>query len=99
MHGQRGNTVEPHSPRQLAAWKKAQKEREKREREERGERGEGAEGCAELQRREFQVEISKKGQKLGIRYDDSDGVALVIKIINPGIFYAAGSISQPSIIA
>ena len=30
----------------------------------------------------------QEGQKLGIRYDDSDGMALVIKIINPGVFYA-----------
>ena len=35
-----------------------------------------------------QMSVSKKGQKLGIRYDDSDGMALVIKIINPGVFYA-----------
>ena len=29
----------------------------------------------------------KKG-KLGIRYDDSDGETLVIKILQPGSFYA-----------
>ena len=38
-----------------------------------------------------QIDIAKKGQKLGIRYDDSDGTGLVIKIINPGVFYATGS--------
>lgn len=66
------NTVEPHTPRQLAAWKEA-----------------GAQQ-AELEKAkllEFQIDIAKKGQKLGIRYDDSDGMGLVIKIINPGVFY------------
>eukprot|EP00913_Durusdinium_trenchii_P013916 g13065.t1 len=60
------NMVEPHSPRQLAAWKQQ-----------------------EQRNRQFQINISKKGKKLGLRYDDSDGLALVIKIIDPGVLYAA----------
>lgn len=58
------NMVEPHSPRQLAAWKQQ-----------------------EQRNRQFQINISKKGKKLGLRYDDSDGLALVIKIIDPGVLY------------
>ena len=69
VSGPLSNTVQPHTPRQLAAWKENAKQ----------------EGAAKV--REFQISISKKGQKLGIRYDDSDGMALVIKIINPGVFY------------
>ncbi|CAK9004430.1 DeSI-like protein At4g17486 [Durusdinium trenchii] len=34
-----------------------------------------------------EINISKKGKKLGLRYDDSDGLALVIKIIDPGFHY------------
>ena len=35
----------------------------------------------------LQIQIAKKGQKLGIRYDDSDKKSLVLKIIEPGVFY------------
>lgn len=39
------------------------------------------------QSRRFQVNICKKGKQLGLRYDDTDGLALVISNIDPGVFY------------